>query len=138
MLLKCSMAHVVKNSAPQNISFLSCIDTSSRTSYRSRRRFCAAAHSLRCSSFPNRTRCAGLRFGVRPEQKISFLSGIDIPLKALGFQGDFSISKKVRAHPVSPNYDEGMHASAASRRLAFRYSAGDCIKRIEYDNCTVI
>ena len=45
--------------------------TSSRTLYRSRRLFIlkAIAYSFRRSSFPNRTRCAGLRFGFgcRPE-----------------------------------------------------------------------
>ena len=38
--------------------------TSSQAPYRLRRRFFAPpVRSLRCSSFPNRTRCAGLRFG---------------------------------------------------------------------------
>ena len=40
--------------------------TSSRTSYRPRRHFYVIAHSFRRSSFPNRTRFAGLRFGLRP------------------------------------------------------------------------
>ena len=55
----------VRGSNPRRVT------TSSRTSYRSRRLFLqkVIAHSLRRSSFPNRNRCAGLRFGFgcRPE-----------------------------------------------------------------------
>ena len=49
----------VRGSNPRRVT------TSSRTSYRSRRLFLqkVIAHSLRRSSFPNRNRCAGLRFG---------------------------------------------------------------------------
>ena len=51
-------------------SFLSTLDSSSQASYRLRRVFYAShqkliSRSFCCSSLPNRTRCAGLRFGSR-------------------------------------------------------------------------
>ena len=55
-------------------SILNTCGTSGQASYRLLRLFLKVrAHSLRCSSFPNRTRCAGLRFGFgRKAEKIDF------------------------------------------------------------------
>ena len=49
------------------------------------------SHSFRRSSSPNRTRCAGLRFGFgcKPEAAASIVLGCSNPLKTQCFQGIF-------------------------------------------------
>ena len=73
---------------------------SSQASYRLRRLFCFApkviSHSFRCSSFPDRTRCAGIRFGILEAEKehgspdVSGLPGRFVRMS--GFRKELQIS----------------------------------------------
>ena len=77
-------------------SFLSTHDTSEQASYRLLRLFSKVrAHSFRCSSSPNRTRCAGLRFGFGcgPGGRIFFGTTAQSPSEILYFRGAFYIQK---------------------------------------------